>query len=87
MDTNEIVKEIENIKLRNQKVELDKAWETSIFRKISIILITYITMSLVMWYLKFDKPFLNALIPTLWYFLSTLSLSFMKIIYIKFKKK
>lgn len=87
MDTNEIVKEIENIKLRNQKVELDKAWETSIFRKISIILITYITMSLVMLYLKFDKPFLNALIPTLWYFLSTLSLSFMKIIYIKFKKK
>lgn len=87
MNINEIIKEIENIKLRNQKVELDKAWETSIFRKISIILITYITMSLVMWYLKFDKPFLNALIPTLWYFLSTLSLSFMKIIYIKFKKK
>ena len=36
MDNKEIENEIEKIKLRNKKVELDKAWETSWVRKICI---------------------------------------------------
>ncbi|MDD5770334.1 MAG: hypothetical protein PHE25_05165 [Candidatus Gracilibacteria bacterium] len=82
----DLEKEIELLKQRNKKVEADKAWEISNFRKVSIIIITYITMSLVMYYLDFQKPFLNALIPTLGYTLSTLSLSVLKKIYLKYKK-
>ena len=33
-------KEIEEIKLRNKRVELDKRWETSSTRKICIALLT-----------------------------------------------
>jgi len=34
--------EIQTIQQRNARVEVDKAWETSIFRKVSIALLTYI---------------------------------------------
>ena len=34
--------EIEKIKFRNKKVELDKAWETSWNRRICICILTYI---------------------------------------------
>ena len=34
--------EIEKIKSRNKKVELDKAWETSWIRRICICILTYI---------------------------------------------
>ena len=41
MDLN---KEIEEIKKRNKRVELDKAWETSWTRKICICILTYIVV-------------------------------------------
>ena len=34
--------DIEQIKERNRRVETDKAWETSLFRVITITIITYI---------------------------------------------
>ena len=37
----DLEKEIEKIKQRNRKVEIDKAWETSYVRKISIAVLTY----------------------------------------------
>ena len=37
MDLKEIEQEIENIKIRNKRVELDKKWETCWTRKICII--------------------------------------------------
>lgn len=74
----QIQKELEVIKNRNKKVEQNKAWETSLFRKISIIVITYIVASVVMYFIGVQKFLLNALIPTVGYLLSTLSLSFIK---------
>ena len=56
--------EINKIKNRNNKVEAEKAWETSLERKLSILILTYMIISLVMYFLDFDKPFLNAFIPT-----------------------
>ena len=44
MDLNEIEKEIEKIKQRNKKVELDKKWETCWTRKICICILTYIVV-------------------------------------------
>ena len=40
----DLEKEIEQIKLRNKKVEIDKAWETSWTRKICIMILTYIVV-------------------------------------------
>lgn len=74
----QIQKELEVIKNRNKKVEQNKAWETSLFRKISIIVITYTVASVVMYFIGVQKFLLNALIPTAGYALSTLSLSFLK---------
>lgn len=74
----QIQKELEVIKNRNRKVEQNKAWEISFFRKVSIIVITYIVASVVMYFIGVQKFLLNALIPTAGYLLSTLSLSFLK---------
>lgn len=70
--------EIEAIKERNKRVEADKAWETSTFRKVSIVLVTYCLATLLMWVIGVDEPYISALIPTLGFFLSTLSLGFLK---------
>ena len=46
MELKNLEKEIENIKERNKKVELDKSWETSWTRKICIMILTYIVVDL-----------------------------------------
>ena len=71
-------KRIETIEQRNRRVELDKAWETSSLRKIVIIVNTYALMSIVMWYIGVDKPAVQAIIPTIGFYLSTLTLPFVK---------
>ncbi|MDD3302641.1 MAG: hypothetical protein PHN31_03720 [Candidatus Gracilibacteria bacterium] len=76
-------KEINLIKERNKKVEADKSWEISIERKITIGLLTYMIISLIMYYLNIDKPLVSAIIPTFGYILSTLSLGILKNKYIK----
>ena len=45
-------KEIENIKNRNKRVELDKAWETSFTRKICIMILTYIVVVIYTYIIK-----------------------------------
>lgn len=75
-------KEIEKLKERNKKVEIEKAWETSFQRKISIVVVTYIFMIIVMYFLEIENIFISAIIPTLWYFLSTTSILVVKNIYI-----
>jgi len=76
--------EIKKIQARNKKVELDKAWETSKTRKISIAVLTYFVMVLVMHSLNMDNPFIGAIIPTLGFTLSTFSLDFIKAFWKKF---
>ena len=77
-------KEIKKIQERNKKVELDKAWETSRTRKISVAVLTYLVMVLVMYSLGMDSPFIGAIIPTLGFTLSTFSLDFIKEFWKKF---
>ena len=72
----ELKKEIEEIKERNKRVELDKKWETSFTRKICIAVLTYIVVicytSLID---KINNVFLSSLVPVIGFTLSTLSLS------------
>jgi hypothetical protein len=76
-------KEIEVLKARNIRVESEKKWETSWQRKVSIIVTTYFVMVLVFWSLGNDWPFLNAIVPTLGYTLSTLSMGWMKKLFLE----
>ncbi len=78
-----VEKEIQEIKDRNVRVEADKAWETSRFRKVSIILVTYFLACLLMIMTGTPKPYLNALVPTLGFYLSTLTISFAKSLWVK----
>ncbi|ELR99672.1 hypothetical protein GLO73106DRAFT_00035240 [Gloeocapsa sp. PCC 73106] len=79
----DLEKEIAAIKARNQKVEADKAWETSMFRKIAILIITYTFALILMFLINVKHPYLDALVPTLGFYLSTLSLDFGKKIWLK----
>jgi len=78
---NEIEKlkqEIEEIKKRNLRVETDKAWETSNMRKFLICIFTYIVIVLFFIFAHLPKPFINAIVPTLGFALSTLSMPYFK---------
>ncbi len=70
--------DIEALKIRNAKVEADKAWETSWTRRIAITLATYFTIMIYLTFLGMDRVYLHALVPAMGYFLSTLTLPFLK---------
>ena len=74
----ELEQEIEKLKERNGKVETDKAWETSWTRKALLIIFTYLTISLYLNAIRIPEPWLNAIVPAVGFFLSTLSLQFFK---------
>lgn len=89
MESNMITIEerLDKIEQRNKKVEADKAWETSWTRRFFIALFTYLVISLYMSAIGVNQPLLNAIIPTIGFLLSTLTLSFVKKIWIdKFNK-
>ena len=73
-----ISKEVDKLKARNTRVEADKAWETSYFRRITIALLTYSIIVIFLFYVGFSEPFVSAIIPTIGFGLSTLVLSFLK---------
>jgi hypothetical protein len=81
----EIKKRLELIEERNKKVELNKDWETSFSRKIIITILTYITIVLFFIIANLPKPFINSIVPTAGFALSTLSLPFFKKLWIKYK--
>ncbi len=75
------------IEQRNKRVELDKAWETSWIRVTIIAILTYITIVLFFFVAELPKPFINSIVPTTGFVLSTLSLPFFKKIWIKHQTK
>ena len=87
MELKDLEKEIENIKSRNARVELDKKWETSWTRKICICILTYIVVIIYSYVIKeFDNIFLSSLVPVIGFTLSTLSLGLVRKIWEKGKK-
>lgn len=80
----ELKKELEEIKLRNKRVELDKKWETSYTRKICICVLTYIVVLIYSNMVnKSNNIFLSSLVPVIGFFLSTLSLKLVRKIWEK----
>ena len=82
----DLEKEIERIKDRNKRVEKDKAWETSITRKVAIAILTYIVVVIYSYLIKkVSSIFLSSLVPVLGFLLSTLSLKVLRNIWEKMK--
>ncbi|MFA6268372.1 MAG: hypothetical protein WCW13_05525 [archaeon] len=76
-------KEIDLIKERNARVEIDKAWETSWVRRGIIAILTYLVIVLFFFSAGLPNQFVNALVPTAGFLLSTLSLGVVKKIWLE----
>lgn len=76
--------EISKIKERNKRVEADKAWETSLTRKILILIFTYVVIVLFFIFAGLPNPYKNAIVPSAAFFLSTLSLPLFKRIWMRY---
>ena len=75
----DLEKEIELIKERNKKVELDKKWETSYTRRICICILTYIVVVIYSYLIRyFDNILLSSLVPVIGFTLSTLSIKYIR---------
>ncbi len=70
----EMQKELKEIKDRNRRVEEDKGWEISWTRRVFIAAVTYVTAGVWLLTINDSKPWLKALVPTVGYLFSTLSL-------------
>ena len=86
MEIKDLETEIEKIKERNKKVEADKAWETSLTRKICICILTYIVVVVYSILIKnVTNIWLSSLVPVIGFTLSTLSLKIVRNIWEKNK--
>jgi len=74
----ELQQEITVLKERNRRVEADKAWETSFARKAAILVLTYGVVLVFFLVAQLPRPYINALVPTLAFALSTVTLPFLK---------
>ena len=83
----EISQEIEKIHTRNRSVEADKAWETSLTRKCLIALFTYILIVLFMYFSGLKNYWINAIVPTIGFILSTLSFPFFKKVWLQYHRR
>lgn len=84
---------MDNLEIRTQKieernlgVEADKAWETSWTRRILLTIFTYLAIGIYMWAIGISRPWLNAVVPSIGFMLSTLTMPFFKKIWLKRNK-
>ncbi|MCA9336616.1 MAG: hypothetical protein KDA17_06825 [Candidatus Saccharibacteria bacterium] len=78
----DLEKRIARIEQRNKQVEQNKAWETSWTRRISIALLTYVVVWMYLQFVVHVDPWINAIIPTAGFLMSTLTLTFIKSVWI-----
>ena len=73
----DIESRIAAIEARNQQVSLDKAWEVSLTRRLVICIMTYVT-TLITFMIPDANWSVAAFIPVVGYYLSNLSLPWLK---------
>ena len=69
---NDLEKRVRAIEDRNARVQSDKAWETSLVRRLSIAVLTYIVVLIYLSLVNNSSPWINAIVPAVGYFVSTL---------------
>jgi hypothetical protein len=83
----DLERRITRIEDRNRRVELDKSWETSFFRKIILSALTYAVIVSFFVFAGLPNPLYNSVVPTLAFLISTLSLPVFKRIWLKTRRK
>jgi len=83
----DLEKRVELLEARNKRVEADKGWETSWARRLIIMLLTYLTVAFYLRYVVHIDPWVNAVVPVAGYFVSTLTVSFVKARWIAWNTK
>ena len=71
----ELETEIKAIKLRNARVEADKAWETSWARTILLSALTYLVSLAFFLVSNLPDPYLNSLVTAIAYIISSFTLA------------
>lgn len=69
---------VRKIEERNERVSLDKAWETSWTRRITIAVLTYVIVLVYLFMIGNDNPWINAVVPPVGFLLSTLAIGKVK---------
>ncbi len=71
----QLKQEIERIQTRNRRVDADKAWETSLSRRVLVAFLTYCVVALFFLMAEMSRPFVGAVVPTIGFIVSTLTIS------------
>ena len=74
----ELEERIQKIEERNKAVELNKSWETSYMRRILLVIFTYLAIALYLKFIVGINPWVTAVVPTIGFLLSTLTLPYVK---------
>ena len=69
---------VNKIEKRNKRVELDKRWEKSWTRKLTITGLTYAVILIYLFVVKNSNPWVNAIVPSLGFLLSHLALGWVR---------
>lgn len=83
---NQFGERLRKIEERNKKVELDKRWELSYFRRFLLTLFTYLAIGFYLQAIEIPQPWLNAIVPSVAFMLSTLTLPFFKKLWLEYFK-
>ena len=78
-------KRVKNIEDRNKKVELDKAWEVSYTRRFILVVFTYVSIGFYLQAIGVNQAWLHAIVPSIAFMLSTLTMPFFKKLWIRDK--
>lgn len=78
---------LRKVEARNERVQGDKAWETSYARRLLLTLFTYLAVGAYLQAIGVQNAWLNAIVPALAFMLSTLTLPFFKQAWLDFRKK
>ena len=83
----DLEKRVQLVEERNQRVEADKTWETSIVRKVLLTIFTYLAIGIYLQAINIPQAWLNAIVPAVAFMLSTLTLPFFKQLWMKYVYK
>lgn len=86
-EISELGKRVEAIEKRNREVELNKSWEGSWTRKLLIMAFTYLSIALYLKFIVGIDPWINAVVPSVGFLLSTLTLPYFKSLWKKYLYK
>ena len=66
---------LQQLEVRNARVEADKAWETSWTRRFVLAVFTYLTVGVFLGLIQVNRPWINALVPVIGFTISTFVIS------------